>query len=45
MGIVSGLPVGLGFVSARDQESKLISAMATAERALDLGVLKPTFLK
>lgn len=45
MGIVSGLPVGLGFVSARNQESKLISAMATSERALDLGVLTPTFLK
>ena len=45
MGIVSGLPVGLGFVSARNQESQLISAMASAERALDLGVLKPSFLK
>lgn len=45
MGIVSGLPVGLGFVSARNQESKLVSAMATAERALNLGVLRPTFSK
>jgi amidase len=45
MGIVSGLPVGLGFVSARNQESKLISAMASAERALNLGVLRPTFSK
>jgi amidase len=44
MGLVSGLPVGLGFVSARHQESKLVSAMANAERALDLGVLTPTFL-
>ena len=45
MGLVSGLPVGLGFVSARNQESKLISAMANAERALGLGVLKPSFHK
>jgi amidase len=44
MGLVSGLPVGLGFVSARNQESKLIKAMANAERALNLGVLKPTFI-
>jgi len=45
MGLVSGLPVGLGFVSARNQEAKLITAMAQAEKALDLGVLKPTFIK
>ena len=44
MGLVSGLPVGLGFVSARNQEAKLVAAMAQAEQALDLGVLKPTFL-
>lgn len=44
MGLVSGLPVGLGFVSARDQEAPLITAMAKAERALGLGVLQPTFL-
>lgn len=45
MGLVSGLPVGLGFVTARDQESKLVTAMARAEAALDLGVLRPSFLK
>jgi Asp-tRNA(Asn)/Glu-tRNA(Gln) amidotransferase A subunit family amidase len=45
MGLVAGLPVGLGFVSARDQEGKLIAAMAKAEQALDLGILQPTFLK
>jgi amidase len=45
MGLVLGLPVGMGFVSASNQESKLISAMAIAERALDLGVLQPTFSK
>ena len=45
MGLVSGLPVGLGFVSARNQEAKLIGAMAKAEHALDLGILKPSFSK
>jgi amidase len=45
MGLVTGLPVGLGFVSARNHESKLITAMGKAERALDLGILQPTFLK
>jgi amidase len=45
MGLVSGLPVGLGFVSARDQEGKLITAMAQAERALGFGILTPTFKK
>jgi amidase len=44
MGLVSGLPVGLGFVAARDQEALLVTAMAQAERALGLGVLQPTFL-
>ena len=45
MGLVDGLPVGMGFVSARNQEAKLITAMAQAERALELGILKPTFSK
>lgn len=45
MGLVSGLPVGLGFVTAVDRETLLVSAMAKAERALGLGVLQPTFLK
>ena len=45
MGLASGLPVGLGFVSGRNQENQLVSAMARAERALGLGVLQPTFLK
>ena len=45
MGLVSGLPVGLGFVSGRNQEAKLITAMASAERALDIGVMRPTFLR
>ena len=45
MGLVSGLPVGLGFVAQRNQESKLIAAMSKAEQALGMGILKPTFLK
>lgn len=45
MGLVSGLPVGLGFASARNQEAKLISAMANAESALGIGILKPSFHK
>jgi amidase len=45
MGLVDGLPVGLGFVSQRNHESKLIHAMANAERALALGILKPTFTR
>jgi len=45
MGLVDGLPVGLGFVVGRDQEHLLISAMAQAEKALDLGILRPTFIK
>ena len=45
MGLVAGLPVGLGFISGRNQENTLISAMSSAERALSIGVLTPTFIK
>ena len=45
MGLVGGLPVGLGFVTGRNQENRLVSAMASAERALNLGILSPTFIK
>lgn len=45
MGLVAGLPIGLGFVSGRNQENNLITAMARAERALSLGILTPTFIK
>ena len=44
MGLVDGLPVGLGFVSARNQETKLINAMSHAEKALGLGILQPSFI-
>ena len=45
MGLVAGLPVGLGFVSGRSHENKLITSMAQAERALSIGILTPTFIK
>jgi len=45
MGLVNGLPVGVGVVSRANEEEKLISAMATIERVLDLGSLEPTFTK
>ena len=45
MGICEGLPVGLGVVAALHGELLLVSALAQIERALDLGVLAPTFKK
>jgi amidase len=45
MGLVNGLPVGVGLVSRANEEDKLISAMAQIEKILDLGVLTPTFIK
>lgn len=45
MGITDGLPVGVGVVSRRNDESRLITAMAQIERSLALGILEPTFIK
>ena len=45
MGLVDGLPVAVGVVARVNQEERLIQAMALIEKTLDLGVLKPTFLK
>jgi len=45
MGLVDGLPVAVGVVAGANQEERLIQAMALIEKTLDLGVLKPTFLK
>jgi amidase len=45
MGLVDGLPVGLGVVSGRNDEISLVRAMSAIESALGLGVLKPTFIK
>ncbi len=45
MGIVNGLPVGLGFVAKAHSDAQLLQAMFKAEGALGLGVLSPTFVK
>ena len=45
MGLVSGLPVGLGVVAARNNEIALVRAMAVIERSLGLGIMRPTFIK
>ena len=45
MGLVNGLPVGVGVVSRANDEEKLVSAMAQIERVLALGILEPTFTK
>jgi len=45
MGLVNGLPVGIGIVARRGREDQLISAMALIERVLGLGVLRPSFIK
>ena len=45
MGLVNGLPVGVGVVARANQEDRLVQAMALIEKVLDLGVLAPTFTK
>jgi Asp-tRNA(Asn)/Glu-tRNA(Gln) amidotransferase A subunit family amidase len=45
MGLINGLPVGVGVVSRANQENLLISAMTKIERVLGLGVMTPTFIK
>lgn len=45
MGVTDGLPVGLGIVSRRNDEARLITAMAQIESSLALGILEPTFIK
>ena len=45
MGLVDGLPVGLGVVAARNNDVALVRAMAAIEKALGLGILTPTFIK
>ena len=45
MGLVDGLPVGVGVVSRANEEDRLIQAMAQLEKVLDLGILKPSFTK
>ena len=45
MGLVDGLPVGVGIVCRANEEARLIAAMAKVEKVLDLGVLVPSFIK
>lgn len=45
MGICEGLPVGIGVVARSHDELRLVTALAQIERALDFGVLTPTFKK
>ena len=43
MGLVRGLPVGMGVVARANDENALVRAMTRIERVLDLGTLRPTF--
>lgn len=43
MGLVHGMPVGMGVVARANDEATLVRAMATIERVLNLGILEPTF--
>ena len=43
MGIVEGLPVGLGVVAKADDETLLVTALAQIEQILDIGALQPSF--
>jgi len=45
MGLVDGLPVGVGLVSRANEEGLLVNAMAKIEKVLGLGILRPTFSK
>jgi len=45
MGLVNGLPVGVGVVSRANEENLLLNAMTTVERVLGLGILRPSFTK
>jgi amidase len=45
MGLVDGLPVGLGVVARAHDELGLVRAMARIEAALSLGTMRPTFLR
>jgi amidase len=45
MGLIDGLPVGLGVVAKNGEEMKLVRAMAAIEGALGIGVLRPTFIR
>lgn len=45
MGLVDGLPVGLGVAARANDEKGLIRAMAIIERVIDLGEFRPSFIR
>jgi amidase len=45
MGLVDGLPVGLGVAARANDEKGLVRAMAIIERVLDLGDFRPSFFR
>ena len=45
MGLVNGLPVGVGIVCRANEEARLIAAMVKMEKVLDLGVLVPSLIE
>jgi amidase len=45
MGLVDGLPVGMGVLSRQNDEMNLVRAMARIEAIFGLGILVPTFRK
>ena len=45
MGLVDGLPVGLGVAARANDEKGLVRAMAIIERVLDLGDFRPSFIR
>ena len=45
MGLVDGLPVGLGVAARANDEKELVRAMAIIERVLDLGNFRPSFIR
>jgi amidase len=45
MGLIEGLPVGLGVIAKNGEDLKLVRAMAAIERNLGIGVLTPTFTR
>ena len=45
MGLVDGLPVGIGVAARANDEKGLIRAMAIIERVIDLGEFRPSFIR
>jgi amidase len=45
MGLVDGLPVGIGVVARANDEKGLVRAMAIIERVIDLGDFRPSFIR